>query len=128
MANAECNNAIAPEQYGSRKGKAAGIQCLNKCLFYDYIWAMRAPTALCSNDAKSCYDRIILIIAALCLCWLGTLIKATESMMSTLAQLQHHVCLAFGNSSQSQGQDEWMEPVASIGQGNGASPQVWTAV
>jgi len=30
MANAETYQLLAPEQYGSRKGKAAGIQCLNK--------------------------------------------------------------------------------------------------
>jgi len=87
MANAERQQLLAPEQYGSRKGKAAGVQCLNKRLFYDYIRAMHIPAALCSNDAKSCYDRIVLIIAALCLCCLGAPIKATESMISTLAQL-----------------------------------------
>jgi len=128
MAQAESNQALAEEQYGSRKGKAAGIQCLNKRLFYDYIRATCQPAALCSNDAKSCYNRIILIIAALCLCRLGAPIKATESMITTLAQLRHHVRSAFGNSEISQGQDEWAEPVAGIGQGNGAGPQIWAAV
>jgi len=48
MAQVENNQALAEEQYGSRKGKAAGIQCLNKRLFYDYIRAMRiyAPMML----------------------------------------------------------------------------------
>ncbi len=128
MANAEKHKALAPEQYGSRKGKAAGIQCLNKRLFYDYIRGRRIPAALCSNDAKSCYDRIVLIIAALCLCRLGAPIKATASMITTLAQLRHHVRSAFGSSTQSQGQQEWTEPVAGIGQGNGAGPQIWAAV
>jgi len=30
MANAESHQALAVEQYGSCKGKVAGIQCLNK--------------------------------------------------------------------------------------------------
>jgi len=68
MHNAEQRLAIAPEQYGSRNHKAAGIQCLNKRLFYDYIRSMHIPAVLCLNDAKSCYNRIILFIAALCLC------------------------------------------------------------
>jgi len=89
---------------------------------------MQIPAALCSNDAKSCYDRIVLIIVALCLCHLGAPLKATESMISTLAQLWHHVRLAFGSSKQSQGQEEWLEQVAGIGQGNGAGPQIWAAV
>jgi len=106
MANVEQNNVVAEEQYGSQKGKAAGIQCLNKQLFYDYIRARQIPAALCSNDAKSCYNQITFIITALCLCRFGAPLKVTESMISTLAQLQHHVRLAFGNLDISQGQED----------------------
>ena len=35
MRLAKEQNLIAPEQYGSKKYKAASTQCLNKCLFYD---------------------------------------------------------------------------------------------
>ncbi len=62
---------LAPEQYGSQKEKAANIQSLNKHLFYDTVQFRRQLVALCSNDAKSCYDRIILLIAALTMCRLG---------------------------------------------------------
>jgi len=71
MAEAEQKEVLTIEQYRSTKGKAAGIQCLNKRLFYNYIWTLWIPAALCSNDAKSCYDWIILLVAALCLCQLG---------------------------------------------------------
>jgi len=37
MYKAKQLKALAPEQYGSRKRKAANIQSLNKCLFYDMI-------------------------------------------------------------------------------------------
>jgi len=46
----------------------------------------------------------------------------------TLAQLWHHVQSAFGNSAQSQGQTDWPDPVAGIGQGNSTGPQIWVAV
>jgi len=49
-------------------------------------------------------------------------------MIATLAQLRHHVRLAFGNSEISQGQEEWAEPVVGIGQENRASAQIWVAV
>jgi len=68
MQNTKQLEEIAPEQYGSQSHKAVGTQCLNKRLFYDYIWAMHIPVALCSNDAKSCDNQIVLFIAALCLC------------------------------------------------------------
>ena len=56
MNHAERNNFIAPEQYGGRKGKRAIDHVLNKRLSYDLIRFSRLPAALCSNDAKSCYD------------------------------------------------------------------------
>jgi len=36
--------------------------------------------------------------------------------------------LAFGNLELAQGQAEWQDSVAGIGQGNGARPQIWAAV
>jgi len=77
---------------------------------------------------KAATNHIVLIIAALCLCHLGAPLKATKSMISTLALLHHHVCSAFGNSETSQGQEDWAAPVVGIGQGNGAGPQIWAAV
>jgi len=55
--------ALMLEQYGSQKSKAANIQSLNKCLFYNMCRFKRQMTALCSNNAKSCYDQIVLLIA-----------------------------------------------------------------
>jgi len=49
-------------------------------------------------------------------------------MIAMLAQLKHHVRSAFGNSSLTQGQADWLELVAGIGQGNGTGPQIWAAV
>jgi len=92
MRLAEEQNLIALEQYyGSRKYKAASTQCLNKRLFYDLHHFSRRPAALCSNDAKSCYDQTVLIIAALSLCRLGAPHSAVKSMIQTLAHLKHHI-------------------------------------
>jgi len=49
-------------------------------------------------------------------------------MITTLAQLQHRVRTAFGDSIQNQGQSDWTLPTVGIGQGNGAGPQIWAAV
>ena len=56
MKEAECCGLLADEQYGSHRNKDAITQCLNKWLWYDYIRCTRQPAALCSNNAKSCYD------------------------------------------------------------------------
>jgi len=112
---------LAPEQYDSCACTAAGTQCLNK---QQYIQAMQILAALCLNDAKSCYNHIVLLIMAICLCQLGAPISAMESLMATLAQLHHHVWSAYGNSIHLQGQNDWQDPVAGIGQGNGWAPDL----
>jgi len=78
--------------------------------------------ALCSNDAKSCYDHIVLIVAALCLYRLGANKAAVQSMLGTLHRMQHHVRSTYGDSKTSQGQQEWGIPIVGI------SPQIWAAV
>jgi hypothetical protein len=63
--HAEMTGALAKEQYGSRKGKWAIDHAIHKRLTYDILRKLRAPGALCSNDAKSCYDCIVHSVAML---------------------------------------------------------------
>jgi hypothetical protein len=56
---AEKHKAVAAEQFGSRKHLSAIDQSLNKALTFDIWRQLRQCGALCSNDAKSCYDRIV---------------------------------------------------------------------
>jgi len=91
MYQAEQAHLLAEEQFGSRKYKSAIHQCLNKQLFYDIVRFKRQPAALCSNDAKSCYDRIILLAAALCLCRVGGTQPMVASMIMTLHKMEHHI-------------------------------------
>jgi len=121
MYTAEKQQLLAQEQYGSRKHKAARTQCLNKRLFYNLHQFSRQPAA------KSCYNWIVLIIAALSLWQFGALHSAVKSMIQTLASLQHHVHLAFGDSDMAQGQANWKELTTGIGQGNGTGPHIWAA-
>jgi len=128
MRHAESLNLLAEEQYGSRKHKAAVLQCFNKGLFYDMLWQGKWPAALCSNNAKSCYDRITLLAAALSLCRLGATTPAVQSMLSTIHGMHHHIHTAFGDSTPAAGRTTWNTPIAGIGQGNRAGPSIWAAV
>jgi len=128
MFNAEKYYQMAPEQYSSWKEKSAGIQCLNKWLLYDYAWYTHHPLTVCSNDAKSCYDCIVLIVAALCLCHLGAPKPEVQSMVTTLHKMQHHVQSTYGDSNQLQGWQKWASLIAGTSQGNGAGPQIWAAI
>ncbi len=128
MFNAEINDLLADKQYGSCRNKAAVLQCLNKGLFYDLLRQMKKPAALCLNDAKSCYDRITLLAAALCLCRLGAPINAVKCMTTTIHRMNHHIHTIYGDSQQSANHNLWAAPIASIGQGNGTGPSIWAAV
>jgi len=56
MDQAESLQALAPKQYGSWVDHAAIYQSLNMQFMYDLIWQQRLTAAVCSNDAKACYD------------------------------------------------------------------------
>jgi len=98
MHQAEQYELMAPEQFGSQKVKTAIHQCLNKQLLYDLHWFDRLPAALCSNNAKSCYDRITLLAAALCLYQHGTPKSMVSSILTILYKMEHHICTTFGDS------------------------------
>ncbi len=128
MYQAEQHNLLAEEQYGSHKFKSAIHQCLNKCLLYNLIRFRRQPAALCSNDAKSCYDWITLLAATLCLCRLGCPFSAVDSMITTIHEMNHHVHTTYGDSNTSASRSSWQAPIDGIGQGNGAGPHIWATV
>jgi len=91
MVSIEKAGLLAQEQYGSRKNKSANLQCLNKCLLYDLIRFRHQPLALCSNNGKSCYDRIVLTVAALCLCWAGVMLEMVMSMVWMIHGIWHSI-------------------------------------
>jgi len=89
----------------------------------------KCPVALCSNNAKSCYDRITLLAAALCLCQLvGALILVVQSMIKTIHSMNHHNCTVYGDSTQLASHSTWATSIMGIGQGNRAGPPIWAAV
>jgi hypothetical protein len=124
---AEAANAVAIEQYGSRKNMSATDQSLNKVLTFDIWRQLRQRGALCSNDAKACYDRIVHNCASLCLQRIGTREQPIISMFDTIQKLEHHVRTVFGESKLSFVQQGEV-PIQGVGQGNGAGPQIWALV
>jgi len=91
MAQAKTQHLKADNQYSSSKNCSVIIQCLNKQLWYNFNQGFQIPAALCSNDVKSCYDQIVLLIAALCMCQLGATKNAVFSMIGTLVWMDHHI-------------------------------------
>ncbi len=127
MAFAELHNALAAEQFGSRKNHQAVLAALNKRLTMDLLRQLRQAGALCSNDAKSCYDRIVHNIAVLALRRLGLPPAPIASMFTTLQKASHHVSTAFGISARTYGGARH-PALQGVGQGNGAGPAIWAVI
>jgi len=62
------------------------------------------------------------------MCQLGGQDNWLKSMINTLVEMRHHIRTAYGDSNQGQNHKDWVDPIAGIGQGNGAGPQIWAAV
>ena len=89
--HAEKNHLLPDEQYGSRPHKCAINHALHKRLTYDILRQMRQTGALCSNDAKSCYDRVIHSIACLAYRRLGVPSPPVLSMLTTIKTMKHYI-------------------------------------
>ena len=65
MEYAEERGILAKEQFGSRKHKSAIEHAINKRLTLDISRQNKSTCIYIANDAKSCYNRILLMVAYL---------------------------------------------------------------
>jgi hypothetical protein len=128
MKKAETQKSIVSEQFGSRKAHKAIDQALNKVLTNDLLQQLKVPGAICSNDAKSCYDLIVHAPASLSMQRQGVPWCAVVCLFETLQNLEHYIHTAYGDSSSFYGGSHWIIPMHGIRQGNGAGPAIWAVV
>ena len=100
LLHAEANNLLAKEQYGSRKGKRSIDRTLNKRLMYDIIRQTWKPGALCSNDAKSCCDRVLHSITMFTFRRLGFVsTPSVYYMLKAIHQMKYYIQTTFSESN-----------------------------
>ena len=97
-AYAEKHKMLPKEQYGSRKRHQSRHHGLNKRLLYDLCHLQRQPMIVSSNDAKSCYDRIIHSIASIAMRHLGLPLEPVTCMIITIQEMDHYIRTGFGDS------------------------------
>ena len=125
---AEDLQAVAWEQYGCRKEHSAVNQSLNKTLTCDLCRQKKQSFAICSNDAKSCFDRVVHNIASLSLQRVGVPHSPLICVFTTIRNLEHRIRTVYGDSDIGFCGRLWSVPIQGIGQGNGAGPQIWALV
>jgi len=128
MSIAKQMKSLAPEQYKSRKRHKAINLEVNKALMFDILPQTKRAGAICSNDAKSCYDLIGHTQEALSMQRVGVPKNIVQGLFTTLQEAVHRVRTGFGDSEACYGGSVWLVPIHGIGQGNGAGPSIWAAV
>jgi hypothetical protein len=90
---------------------------------------MKIPATICSNDAKSCYDRrIVHSIASLSMQRVKVPPGPIICMFSTIQCLNHYIRTIYGDSELSFTGELWTVPIQGMGQRNGAGPQILALV
>jgi hypothetical protein len=128
MRIAEQTKSLALEQYGSRKHHKAIDLAVNKALTFDILHQTKRAGAICSDNAKSCYDLIGHTQAALSMQRVRVPKNIVLCLFTTLQEEVHRVRTGFGDSQASYGGPVWLVPIHGIGQGNGAGLAIWVVV
>lgn len=128
MEYGEKHNLLAPEQYGSRKNKSAIDHATNKRFTMDILRQSCTPAIYIANDAKSCYDRIILMVAYITMRNFGIPTLVAQSTISTILNMKHYVRTSYGDSLCSYGGETWDVKPHGCGQGNGYGPALWACI
>ena len=85
------------EQYRKLHGSSIYL-ATNKWIAYNMSRQMKHPIAVCSNNARSCYDMIVHLVAFLAFRRLSIPTAMIISMLHTIQQIEHIICTSFGNA------------------------------
>jgi hypothetical protein len=104
---------IRNHQYG-RAHATCMTPVLNKLLTVQLLIQKRTEGIVFDNDAKGCYDRIIIGVALASLRRLGYSKESVKMWFLLWAHMEHHVCTGFGVSDKtgSTNEDPKLEPVS----------------
>ena len=100
---------------------------LSKRLIWDSLILERRSSGWVSNDATSCFDRIVHWVVKTALRRFGLPATVTTLMFDILAKAKHRVRTGFGDSDRTFGPTGDV-PFQGCGQGNGAGPCIWVAI
>jgi len=132
MQHAEKHGFLADEQYGSRKGKSAGLHAMNKRLVTDLMRIMKLLGIYVANDASGCYDRILFLVAYLTMRHMGMTEEVAKFVICGLMDMTYTVRTSYGTSEKKYGPDEWIAEWGclphGIGQGAGDAAGIWAGV
>jgi exonuclease III len=121
---AEDTNSLHRGTYGSRANRQATDPTFLEVLQYDYASLTRWPEIKFSNDATSCYDRIIPSVSNVIARSMGLHKNIAKIHGSMLEHAVYRIKTQLGISTDSYTHSDG-SPVFGTGQGSTASPPFW---
>ena len=97
---AELAQAIPPELGGGRRNHRPIELVLNYVLLNDVVRQKRKAIGIGSTDFLGCFDRLVHIIALLCLRLFGMPHAPVQSMIEAIQTMTHLIRTAFGDSTE----------------------------
>ena len=128
MEYGEKHGLLAEEQYGSRKAKSALEHALNKRLIIDSTRQTKTDCIYIANDAKSCYDRILMMVAYLSMIEMGIDDLVARSSIACILEMEMKIRTTYGDSDITYGGEKWIKLPHGCGQGNGYGPAIWACI
>ena len=125
--HAEKHNCLGDIQWGARKGKQCIDVVIMKQLTYEIARMTRTDITTFDNDAKSCYDRIVMSYALQRCQQLGMPVSVCKMFGEYLENARYHIKTQLGVSDGHYTSSE-ETPLHGPGQGMKASPAMWTFV
>ena len=121
------HHKVHGEEQWARPGRNCEEVLLLKELTYMLLELTRTPGGTFDNDAKACYDRIVMSLSALRSRQLGIPPKANKMMTKFLEKAKYHIKTMAGVSDHSY-QSTNDCPLHGPGQGGKASPSIWMEI
>lgn len=127
--NAENNGWVHEDLWGSRPNRSAPDAIFVKELTYDIARMTNTPLVTFDNDAKACYDRIVMVVALLLARRWGLPKTTAEWIAVTTAEMKKMVSTGYGVNENFfgclDGEGIWLH---GPGQGHRAAPALWLTV
>ena len=118
---AELAQAIPPELGGGRRNHRPIELVLNFVLLNDAVRQKRKAIGIGSTDFLGCFDRLVHIIALLCLRLFGMPHAPVQSMIEAIQAMTHLIRTAFGDSTEGYKSNPTRNPPTGLLQGNAAA-------
>jgi hypothetical protein len=124
---AERQGHLNESQWGSHPGRSTEEALIHKVLSYEISRSTRTPLGTLDNDAKACYDRIVMLFALILCQKHGVPLSACKLSAHALLAAKYSIKTGFGVSNETYSSTS-EQPTHGPGQGSRQASALWMVV